>query len=354
MSDFLCVWRKEERLIEEYVTWRSLLGKIIQSLQEQLRIAEALAVNPITLVRWAKNMSHPRQETLRGLPGAVPAFQQQLITLIELEYPDLFLHHEIQEAAMCKIPSPFYARFFCDYTSIPENAREESLSQLVLQQLLAHLDPRRLGCGVFIARCVLPSSGKTVRSLRKTIGRGTAQWEDALELQTQFFGAESQVGDALCRGHQILIQNHEEMARLYPFHQINVVESCVAIPLIMVDRVAGCLCVFSSQPASFSANQLHLLQMYANLLTAIFHSEHFYPLQNIALGVMPPLAEQRPYLMTFQSQVLSLLKSAMRERQLLTRMQAEHLVWQALEHKLLFHRIPALQDRSKPIEGAFL
>ncbi len=322
--------------MEERVTWRTLLSKMTHASQERQRLAQALGVNPITLSRWANNISQPRRETLRALPVALPAVGQQLITLIEQEYPDLFLNQQVKEQQAHEIPATFYARFFRDYTFIPENLRESSLCQLVLQQLIAQLDPRQTGIGIFIVQCVPPSSGNTVRSLLKTMGRGTAHWEDILQHQTQFFGAESQVGDALYRGHMLLTQNHEEKARLYPRQYVAGVENTVVFPLLLADQTAGCLCAFSLQPAYFSPTWLHLLQDYVNLLMVAFEPGQFYPLQNIELGVMPPLEEQRRHLSTFQSRVLDHLKEATRRGHLLTGAQAERLVWQELEHLLLF------------------
>ncbi len=319
--------------MEDILTWRTLLREVIRSSQERQLIAQVLDVNPVTLMRWANNTSNPRPETLRALPDAVPASRQKFILLIEQEYPDLFLNEKAREQQAQAIPSAFYARFFHDYTTLPPNTREMSLCLLVVQQLLAQFDPRESGMGVFIVQCIPPSEGNKVRSLFKTLGRGTALWARSLPYETQFFGAESQVGDALQRGHLLLVADRDDS--LYPQPPIGA-ESIVAVPLLHVDRAVGCLCVFSTQPAYFTPSRLALLREYADLLIVAFAPEQFYPFQDITPGVMPSLEEQRPYLATFQSRVLDHLKEATRQQLLLTRVQAERLVWQELERVFLY------------------
>jgi len=324
--------------MEDTVTWRTLFSQAVRTPQERQRLAQVLGVSTITITRWATNKSQPRLDTLRILPDALPSIRQQLITLVEREYPDLFINERVKEQQVCQLPSAFYSRFFHDYTYLSENMREASLFLLVVQQLVAQLDPRKLGLAAFIAQCTPPSLGNKVRSLLKIIGRGTAPWADVFPYQTQLFGVESQVGNALQQKHTLLVQNRKTNAFLYPQQHIAAVESVVTIPILQSDRVAGCLCVISTQSGYFSPSQIDLLKNYADMLAIAFVPDKFYSLQDIELGVMPPFEQQQPYLATFQQRVLQHLKESTRQQILLSRLQAERLVWQEIES--LFLHLP--------------
>src|SRR5438876_4177586 len=249
--------------MEETKTWRSLLCEVIRPPLVRQRLAQELGVKPITLSRWATNISNPRPEALRLLPGAIPAFQQQLTTLIEQEYPDIFADAQYEGHNEPGIPSSFYARFFHDYTNLPINLRESSLRLLASQQLLAQLDPHQRGVGIFIVQCTPPSSGDHVSSLFKIMGHGTAQWEDTFPYQAQLFGVESLPGNALQQAHYLMIQNSAEHAHLYAGQHQEMIESRIAVPILLIDRAVGCLCAYINQPAYFTSTHIDLMQAYA-------------------------------------------------------------------------------------------
>ena len=68
--------------MEESRTWRDLLARIINDPQEKRRIADALGVNPTTLVRWVRGDATPRQQSLQGLLEVVPQYRARLLPLI--------------------------------------------------------------------------------------------------------------------------------------------------------------------------------------------------------------------------------------------------------------------------------
>jgi transcriptional regulator with XRE-family HTH domain len=321
--------------MEETLTWRSLLGEVIRPPLVRQRLAEELGVKPITLSRWALNISNPRPEALRSLPDAMPALQQQFITLIEQEYPNIFANIQYKAQKEQGIPAAFYARFFNDYANLPINLHEPSLHLLAIQQLIAQLDPQQRGIAVFIVQCTPPASGDHVSSLFKKIGRGTALWEEIFLYQAQLFGVESLPGNALQQAHYLMIQNSEENNRLYAGQHQEAVESRIAVPILLADRAVGCLCVYSNQSNYFASIQIDLLQAYADVLAVTFAPEDFFSFQNIKLGVIPTFEVQQPYLKTFQQRVLRHIKEATERQQLLTRVEAERLAWQDLERILL-------------------
>src|SRR5437660_6946814 len=176
--------------MEESQTWRELLGQVISEPLERQRIADALGIHSVTLTRWVTNKSNPRPENLRALLNALPKCRQRLAELLKKEYPDIF-NTLPQEKIRGEVPATFYSRVLNAYTSIPPILRGSTISTLILQQMLGHLDPDREGMAIFVAQCVPPLPGQKVRSLRRTTGRGTAPWESQMDSQTQFFGAES-------------------------------------------------------------------------------------------------------------------------------------------------------------------
>src|SRR5205085_8873280 len=99
------------------------------------------------------------------------------------------------------IPSEFYGRVFSARSATNETLHFWSISNLILQQALGQLDPDRLGMAITVVRCMPPSNGNKVRSLRESVGQGTPPWNGDLEQQAMFLGAESLAGYAVttCR-----------------------------------------------------------------------------------------------------------------------------------------------------------
>ena len=73
--------------MDERAAWRILLGQIISDPQEQQRLAQAVGVLPVTLIRWATSTSRPRQESLHLLIKALPHYRQQLVASLQEEFP---------------------------------------------------------------------------------------------------------------------------------------------------------------------------------------------------------------------------------------------------------------------------
>ncbi len=66
-----------------------------------------------------------------------------------------------------------------------------------------------------------------------------------------------------------------------------------------------------------------------------FEHNEFYDLRNIELGIMPPYSKQQLPLASFQQRVTQYLIQAAENKRLLTRIEAEAVVWQELEEELL-------------------
>src|SRR5713226_5190944 len=92
--------------------WRELLGKIIADTQERVRLATALGISAVTLIRWAKGESNPRPQNIHTLLRLLPAeYRDQMSELLVQEFPES--KSDLKDAEyddpVGKIPSDFYA-----------------------------------------------------------------------------------------------------------------------------------------------------------------------------------------------------------------------------------------------------
>lgn len=316
-------------------TWRELLGKAINDTQERQRIADVLGVNPVTLTRWVTNKSSPRIDNLRLLLQALPNQRQQLIELIQQEFPAFLTITIPTEDADLAIPSAFYERVLKAYATSPLHLRTPSIRLTIVQQILVHLDPVPLGMAVAILPCVSPAEGQNVRSLREEIGRGNLPWRSLLENHAQFVGIESPPGLAVSTGHPVIVQSREEKVWQFPAHLPEWEESALAQPIMLANSTAGCLYISSTQQNYFSLARQNLIRSYAELLVLAFEQNEFYGLQAIELGVMPAYAVQKPYLAQFHQRVIQYMAQAHQEKRLVTRPQAESIIWREMEDELL-------------------
>src|SRR5438128_9628997 len=133
--------------MQEPLTWRGLLRKILRDPQERQRIANELGVNPITLMRWVHNESKPRSQHLRQLLRVLPQYRLMLSELLAQEFEGFFTTGEDEpvDHLLQEIPSAFYARVLHTRATIPKMLRFLSMCALILQQALEQLDPYRSG-----------------------------------------------------------------------------------------------------------------------------------------------------------------------------------------------------------------
>src|SRR5579884_3751850 len=151
--------------MQEFPTWRDLLGRIITDPHERQRIANELGINPITLMRWVNNESKPRPQNLRQLLKALPEHHAILLELIGEEFEG-FSSAAVENAGedpRQEIPSVFYSRVLRTRATTARVLRFSSICNLVLQQALAQLDPHRVGMAVIVARCMPPSHENKIR-----------------------------------------------------------------------------------------------------------------------------------------------------------------------------------------------
>ncbi|GHO88774.1 GAF domain-containing protein [Dictyobacter formicarum] len=319
------------------MTWRELLRNIASDPLEQQKILDSLNINAMTLKRWINGETNPRPQNLRLLLNALPQHRKQLLLLLTMEFPFLSQEISLQEEQNALIPTAFYEQVMSTYVGVSQHMRSATVSSLILQQILKHLDPDLNGMLVYVAQCVPPAKGQKVRSLRMMSGNGTAPWSTYVEYHPQFFGAESLVGYAVSSGHLTALQTQDEIQRIFPYDQIDDVRSAAASPILLANQTVGAIYIASTQVDFFSHAHLSLIQKYVELMCLAFDKNEFYLLSDISLGVMPLREQQLPVLITFQSHVTQQIVLAARENRTLTRLQAEKIAWQELEEKLFHH-----------------
>ncbi len=322
-------------------TWRELLERLIEKPKERHRIAHEIGVQPVTLIRWTKQSTKPREENMRALLSAIPHDDYQtFVRLCAVDYPGVVPVHERGAVIAPEPPSEFYMRVLKAYAHTPPALHPHALYDLILQQIIVHLDPERRGMGVHIVRCVPPLPGNKVRSLLQIEGIGTSPWQRDLGQQMIFMGAESLAGAVVTHCRLMVVHSREERT-LIPVHWHEHEQSVVAAPILWKTKIAGCLLIASAQPYTFSETHLSLIELYASLMALAFERETFFDLQQVKLHLMPEHIVQDAYIRRFSQRVHQKMTESARRRQLITFLTAQEQVWQEMEDELLRCPSPA-------------
>lgn len=317
-------------------SWSSVLQGIIKSSAERQRLSSALGVTSMTLSRWASGESKPQRPHLIHLLQVVhPAQRQDLLEALEVQYPEIqaWLTEDTSE----QIPAEFFAQVLNIRTTTTESLRFWRISEAVLKQALAQLDPNRLGMAVKLVQCMPPSSDGKIRSLRERAGKGTTPWPADLEHDVLFLGLESLCGYAVEVRH-IVSDDDLRRDKHQPAIQDDNEVSAAAHPVRFEGRIAGCLLASSTQPGYFSQQRLNLLATFSDLISLAFDKDDFYPSNQIELRVMPDPRIQRPILANFRQRVTAKFQQAAYQRQHLSNAEIELQAWKELETELLTRR----------------
>jgi len=331
-------------------TWREMLRQRIADPRERERIAHALTVNAITLQRWAKGTSNPRPEKLQRLLEIL-SFKEsdQLLRLFKAETSNYStLQDEIMTTKEITIPADFYAHILRMSRTTHKDIFFTMLCGLLLNQAIKQFDVHHKGIAIIVAKCMPPSHGK-VRSLRETIGSGTSPWDSDLNQSFRLLGAESLAGNTFPDdGVRTNADLSDPLNRAAGYRDQWEV-SAAATPIMRANEFAGVLLVSSTQPDYFDEPLKDLLEQYAGLIATLCETNEFYPIQQIALGALPPYDKQRPLLDNFQDRVSRIMFEKAQNRQPITVTQAENLAWQDIEAALLWKQNSSV--RKNPAGG---
>jgi len=323
-------------------SWSNVLQGIIKSSTERQRLSTALGVTSMTLSRWANGESKPQRPHLIHLLQVVhPNHRQELLEALEMYYPDI--QSWLTEDTSEHIPSEFFAQVLNIRTTTTESLRFWRISEVVLKQALAQLDPNRLGMAVKLVQCMPPSEkDHKIRSLRERAGKGTLPWNADLEHDVLFLGLESLSGYAVEVRH-IVSDDDLRQGKTFPAVQDEFEVSAAAHPIRFEGRIAGCLLASSTQPGYFSQQRLNLLTTFSDLISLAFDKEDFYPPGNIELRVMPRPETQRPILAEFRQRVTVKFQQAMYQQKSFSNAGIELQAWQELEAQLLSLQIDSYE-----------
>ncbi|TMC21390.1 MAG: GAF domain-containing protein [Chloroflexi bacterium] len=317
--------------MQEPRTWRQFLATVIREPKEKQRIASEVGVDPITLTRWSTKESSPRPRSLLNrLVNALPSHREQLSELIREEFPNALEEDDptlfFIDSVIKEVPSVLYARILEAHANVAEPIRMWTICNLVIQQLVRQIDPEQVGIVASIMQCLSPSNDdQKVHSLRVQFQEKSPAMKDVAD-RSYFLGAESLVGQTVVNCRPAVIQDIHHNAAPLVVHQVEKMNSAAAYPLQKGGRVAGGLLILSTQKHYFSPARQALIQSYAHLLNLAFRDNEFYPLEDIALQIMPSEAVQDAYLSAFNQQVNELLSRAERNGHSLARPQAERMV----------------------------
>ena len=314
-------------------SWSRVLQGIIKSTAERQRLSAVLGVTTMTLSRWANGESKPQKSHLiRLIQITQPPQRQELLEALELQFPDI--QSWLVEEAPEFIPSEFFIHILNMRTTTIENLLFWRISEAVLKQALAQLDPHNLGMAVKLVQCMPPSERGKIRSLRERAGKGTPPWTADLEHDVLFLGLESMSGYAVEVRH-IVHDDDLRQSKTFPAYQDAFEMSAAAHPIRFEGRIAGCLLASSTQVKYFTPQRLALLGTFSDLISLAFDRDEFYTPKVVELRFMPRPTLQRPFLATFRQRVTAKFQEATQQRKNLGNAEIELQAWQELEAELL-------------------
>lgn len=313
-------------------SWSRVLQGIIKSSAERKRLASALGMSDMTLIRWSSGESNPqRPHLLRLVQILQPHHREDIISALEEQYPDI--QSWLKDDTAEQIPSDFFAQVLNVRTTTTESLRFWRISDMVLKQALLQLDPNQFGMAVKLIQCMPPAQGGKIRSIRERAGKGTAPWTADLEHDVLFLGLESLSGYATESRH-VVSDDDLRKSKTVPAYQGEFEVSAAAHPIRLEGRIAGCLLASSTQEAYFSQQRLALLSTFSDLISLAFDKRDFYKPELLELRFMPRPDVQRPIIATFRQRVTKRFQESSLQRYRLSNPEIELQVWQEIEEEL--------------------
>lgn len=310
-------------------TWRTFLSAYYRQKTplEKKTFVDSLGVSVKAMNQWRRNETTPRGTHLIQLIRTIdPAKREHFLTLLKKDpnvwdsiYPVVEL--SVSPRQQSPTPTPFSLvreqqsllpqEFYAHILSLQRLAPAWVVYSAILNDALLRLEthPVQTGLTSVIIVCMPPRNG-VVRSLREYLGMGTAPWRQDLHRRQYFLGKQSLAGQAIVSGHEEVLPDlffDEADAETEAEQPVKKqVRSSVAYPISYDGRIAGLLLMSSAQRHYFTSERIALLGFYADLLRVAFFADDevtFYASSVIDLAPMPTYAEQRPYLLSFQSRV---------------------------------------------------
>ena len=264
--------------------WREILGRIIEDSKEKRRIANEIGLlSPRTLDRWADDTSTPKHsQFIRGLARAVSSGEMD--AALGEAFPETFVPDYVplpSQNAEVGIPSEFRGRILQAFTTLPVSIKYYAVTNLVMEQMVSHLDPDESGIAVAFAKSVVLDNTIQHFCLPKSTGSGL--WDTRqLALNGDRWEAASFVylSAAAATGRSHFIQampDTQEVLERTIFLQAEEIKSLVVYPVQRESAVAGALLIGARLEDFFISARRKLIEGYVELYGLAYSDEDFHP-----------------------------------------------------------------------------
>lgn len=137
-------------------TWRKILAAHLEQggIKEKQRIAKELGILSLrTLDRWAEELATPKNsQLLVSLSRIVPDMEEALREAFPDAFKGALSGESLRFNESKDIPPEFFWRILHGYTTIPASNRYWTIANLVLEQVIKHIDPDENGLAIVFAQ----------------------------------------------------------------------------------------------------------------------------------------------------------------------------------------------------------
>lgn len=269
------------------LTWRELLEVLLEDSYALEMVTKLLHVSRETLMNWIQYKETPPFRVFHQILDAFPDDYDELLELIQREFPHFIPAHSADGEAPRAILTPFYNRIAKNLRESPPTMRLWSTGQLILRQAMQQLAPYRTGMIMAIMLCTAPAPGKSVRSLHGYLALESSKWMESWDQQPSFFGSDSLCGYAATVGETQVLHDLKSDLKGISFYDTDDFRSILAVPILAARKCAGCLYTASTAPDYFGSCRIKLVQQYTQCLAEAFSPEEFYAPERMQLACFP-------------------------------------------------------------------
>ena len=265
--------------------WRAILARCIEDPKEKRRIANLIGIlSSRTLDRWAEGVSTPKNsQVIRKLSQVVSTSQQELDEALRTAFPDAFIPSRLNEPLSHLqnpitergIPTEFVFRVLNAYSTIPLSLQHWTITNLVLEQMIHHLDPDSTGMGVVLARYIQTT-------IQIIDGGGNNLWDTRQLVSpkicvTELDATKSVIKTGIPQFIQVMPSNPlRELGELDLFLHWQEIKSLAIYPIQRCSQVAGALLICARWEDFFTNLRRKLIHGYAELYSLAFRDQDFH------------------------------------------------------------------------------
>jgi transcriptional regulator with XRE-family HTH domain len=253
------------------LSWREALKELCDSPQKKQEIAEKVGSSVRTIDRWISGETVPqRQESIRNLA----ALSDELGDLLHEQWPEAF---ETRTARVplpierATLPEEFMRRVLHSYAHTARKAQRWTIYRLVCSQMLAHLDPERVGLMIVYVRQHIPQ----METLQLFERAGSSIW--ATRQVIEEVCSEPWIVQAVNDSRPLFVQSLSDALLPPPscFANADRIQSLGFFPLYRSGCAGGGIIIVSATPDFFTPLRQSLLEEYCHLLALAFRDTDF-------------------------------------------------------------------------------